>query len=69
MNDTRKANKIMTAEERDLCDDIINYGIATEQEMALVLMINGTSIEQLNNIIYAKTGYRNIEQFIEEENK
>lgn len=64
----RKANKIMmTNEERDLYDDIINYGIATEQEMALVLMINGTSIDQLNNIIYAKTGYRNIEQFIKEE--
>ena len=58
---------MMTNEERDLYDDIINYGIATEQEMALVLMINGTSIEQLNNIIYVKTGYRNIEQFIEEE--
>ena len=57
----------MTAEERDLYDDIINYGIATDQEMALVLMINGTSIEQLNNIIYAKTAYRDIEQFIENE--
>ena len=57
----------MTNEERDLYDDIINYGIATEQEMALVLIINGTSIEQLNNIIYVKTGYRDIEQFIEEE--
>ena len=58
---------MMTEQERDLYDDIINYGIATEQEMALVLIINGTSIEQLNNIIYVKTGYRDIEQFIEEE--
>ena len=58
---------MMTNEERDLYDDIINYGIATAEEMALVLMINGTSIEQLNNIIYAKTAYRDIEQFIENE--
>ena len=56
---------MMTNEERDLYDAIINFGIATEQEMALVLMINGISVEQLNNIIYAKTGCRNIEQVIE----
>lgn len=53
-------------------DFIIDYDIATEKELTLVCCINGRSVESLNDIIYARTGYRNIEQiqselFAEEE--
>lgn len=43
------------------------YGIATEEEIDLVTTINGYSEETLNDILYARTGYRTIEQFEEAE--
>lgn len=46
---------------------IVEYGIATNSEIDLVTDINGNSIETLNNIIYARTGYRNIESYEESE--
>lgn len=46
---------------------IVEYGIATNSEIDLVTDINGNSIETLNNIIYAHTGYRDIESYEESE--
>ena len=46
---------------------IVEYGIATDSEIDLVTDINGNSIESLNNIIYARTGYRDIESYEESE--
>ena len=46
---------------------IVEYGIATDSEIDLVTDINGNSIETLNNIIYARTGYRDIESYKESE--
>lgn len=43
------------------------YGIATEEEIDLVTNINGYSEETLNDILYARTGYRDIEQYEEAE--
>ena len=40
---------------------IVEYGIATNSEIDLVTDINGNSIETLNNIIYARTGYKESE--------
>ena len=53
--------------ENELFDRIINDGIATESEVNLVTDIVGYSIETLNQIIYVRTGYRNIEQYEESE--
>ena len=53
--------------ENELFDRIINDGIATESEVDLVTDIVGYSIETLNQIIYVRTGYRNIEQYEESE--
>ena len=47
-------------------DFIIDYEIATEKEVTLVCCINGRSVETLNDVIYARTGYRNMEQIKEE---
>ena len=44
---------------------IVGYGIATNSEIDLVTDINGNSIETLNDIIYARTGYRDIESYEE----
>ena len=46
-------------------DSIINYGIATDDELQLVTSINGYSVESLNDVIYCRTGYHDIEQFEE----
>ena len=53
--------------ENELFDRIINDGIATESEVDLVTDIAGYSVEILNQIIYVRTGYRNIEQYEESE--
>jgi hypothetical protein len=53
--------------ENELFERIINDGIATESEIDLVTDIAGYSIETLNQIIYARTGYRDIEQYEESE--
>ena len=49
----------------EIWDAIIMYGIATEEELQLVTCINGYNEEALNDIVYARTGYRSIEQFLE----
>ena len=46
-----------------LCDNLIDYGIATEDEIRLVTSINGFTIETLNQILYSREGYRNWEQY------
>jgi len=43
------------------------YGIATEEEIDLVTSINGYTEETLNDILYVRTGYRDISQFEEAE--
>jgi hypothetical protein len=47
-------------------DYIINNGIATEDELQLVTDINGYSVDTLNDVLYARTGYRDIGQIEEE---
>ncbi len=48
-------------------DAIIEYGIATATEMTLVTQISGESIETLNTVIYARTGYDDLDQYLEYE--
>lgn len=47
-----------------LYDIMIVYGIATEDEINLVLSLNGTSVKTLLDIIYVKSGLRSIEQLL-----
>lgn len=48
-------------------DAIIEYGIATEEELSLVTAINGYNEDALNDVIFVRTGCRSIEQLLEEE--
>ena len=50
-------------------DYLVDKGIATEQELILVTSINGYNMESLNDIIYARTAYRIVEQLQEEEDE
>ena len=48
-------------------DTIIEYGIATEEELSLVTAIDGYNEDTLNNVVYVRTGYNDIEQLLDEE--
>ena len=50
-------------ELNEIWQKIIDYSIATEEELQLVTSINGYNIEALNDIIYARSGCHDIEQF------
>lgn len=45
-----------------LFDFITANGIATEEECSLVCCINGSSVDTLNDIIYARTGYHDAQK-------
>lgn len=47
-------------------DLLIDYNVATQDELDLVTSINDYSIDTLNSIIYARTAHQNIEQLMEE---
>ena len=46
----------------EVWDLLIEYGVATQEELDLITCINGYNIDTLNDVIYARTGYRDIEQ-------
>lgn len=49
-----------------LFDKIVNYNIATADEISLVCAISGWTIENLNEIIKVRTGYDDIESYLGE---
>lgn len=50
----------------EVWDLLIKYGVATQEELELVTYINGYNIDTLNDVIYVRTGYQNIEQIQDE---
>lgn len=56
----------MTTNEMITYDQIVEYGIATADELNLARnLMTGTWTEVLNAVVYVRTGYRTFEQFIE----
>ena len=51
-----------------LWDNIIEYSIATEEELQLITSINGYNETTLNDVIYVRTGYHTIDDYIRCEN-
>lgn len=43
-------------------ETLVDMEIATDEELQLVTSINGYNIDTLNDIIYVRTGYHDIEQ-------
>lgn len=41
---------------------VIDNGICTQDEVDLVTSINGYNVEAINDIVYCRTGYHDIEQ-------
>ena len=55
----------MDTKTTELWDYLVETGLATENECALVTSINGTSLETLESVLYVRTSYRSLEQLIE----
>lgn len=51
----------------DVKNFLIEQGIATEDEISLVTQINGYSIDTLNDILYARTGYQDLDAYKEDQ--
>ena len=51
----------------DMYDYLVHNGIATDEEIKLVTQINGDNIDTYEDILYARTGYRNFEQLEDED--
>lgn len=54
-----KADNLWTA--------IVDRGIATASELGVITNICGYTVKILNDVIYARTGYRDIEQLPDDE--
>ena len=60
-------NKHDLENEAFVYDLLVEFTVATSDEIDLVVNINGWSIDTLNDILYARTAYHDIEQFLEAE--
>ena len=47
-------------------DYLIDNAIATEEELQLVTDVAGYSVRTLEGVVYARTGYNDLEQLMEE---
>lgn len=52
----------MSRNIEDVWEMLVDMEIATDEELQLVTSINGYNIDTLNDVIYARTGYHDIEQ-------
>jgi len=49
-----------------LWDELLERDLFTYEELQLLTNINGYSVETLNDAIFARYGYRDLEQMMEE---
>lgn len=58
---------MLEARELYIWETLVELGIATDEEIGLVTALNGRNEKVLNDILYVRTGYRNLEQMFEED--
>ena len=49
----------------ELWDQLLDLELFTYEELQLITNINGYSVETLNDAIFARYGYRDLEQMME----
>lgn len=52
----------MNREVGEVWEVLVDMEIATDEELQLVTSINGYNVDTLNDVIYARTGYHDMEQ-------
>ncbi len=57
----------MDKEIKALWDYLIETQLVTADEVRLVTAINGTNLESFEDMLYVRTGYRDLEQILEAE--
>ena len=68
LENKERGKKMKENEIEKIWDYLVESEIATEEEINLITCINGYSVETLNDVIYARTGYRSLDQLIDDEN-
>ena len=58
----------MKNEQNELWDYLITEYVATKDELILICKINGTSLGTLESVLWARVGYRSLEQVLAMEN-
>ena len=56
----------MNKQITELWDMLVDHGLATKQTLQVITSINGYTLETLNDVLYAVTGCRCIEQYCAE---
>ena len=56
----------MTNKELQTWETMVELGICTDEELGLATALCGTNIHTLESVLYIRTGYRSLEQFMEE---
>ena len=54
-----------TEELNEIYDTMLELQICTFEEIELVTNINGYNEQALNDIVYARTGYQDLDQYVE----
>lgn len=49
----------------EMWDILVDYGIATDDEIDLVTAINGYNEKSMKDILYVRTGYNDFDQYKE----
>lgn len=58
---------MMTDREQYIWEEMVELGVATDEEIGLACALCGTTEQTLNRVLYVRTGYRSLEQMMEEE--
>lgn len=53
----------------ELWDNLVEFGIATEDELSLITAINGYNIEALEDVLYVRTSFESWDAYINEINE
>lgn len=57
---------MMNEKELTLWETMVDLGIATNEELGLATALCGTNIHTIESVLYIRTGYRSIDQLLEE---
>lgn len=58
---------MMNERENYIWEMLEELGIATREELGLAVALCGISEQTLNSVLFIRTGYRTIEQLLEED--
>lgn len=57
---------MMSEEMNRMWDEMVELGIATDEELGLAVALCGVTEQTLTSVLYIRTGYRSLEQYLEE---